>query len=142
MGAYTQTYGSSTPVSTGGKGTSTPQYPGYTNYGQSPWLGLLAAALQKPQQPVYQYQAPTYGQMRQQALPQGWQPPPPVYTPPATPTPAPAPAAMEPSPVQPQIYDPGFYAAGRASGGRIEEVDRRKMDDHVNRAIALIRRNQ
>lgn len=91
-------------------------------YQQQPaWLNALAAIFQRPQQPAFRYQAQTYDQMRQQALPLGWQTSP-VYTPPPPPVTAPPPAAPVQQPAtQPQIYDPvslGFSGHTMARGGR------------------------
>ena len=124
MGVYGQTNGASMPVSTGGKGTSASQYPGYANYQPSPWQGILAGILQRQQQQqAYRYQAPSYAQMRQQALPQGWQAAP-VYTPPPPPTPPPTDTAARMNQMaeqKNQIYDPialGLSGHTMARGGR------------------------
>ena len=147
MGAYTQTNGSSMPVSTGGKGTSASQYPGYANYNQMPWLNILSGILQQRQQPAFQYQAPNYAQMQQQALPQGWPTPPPMYTPPPPP-PAAAPsqdterrmAEMQArinqlTEQQARPYDPGQMTQAR--GGRIKK---KAKSDIVEQALAVTRR--
>ena len=155
MGVYTQTNGASMPVSTGGKGTSASQYPGYANYNQMPWLNILSGILQQRQQPAFQYQAPNYAQMQQQALPQGWPTPPPMYTPPPPP-PAAAPsqdterrmAEMQArinqlTEQQARPHDPAGsnLFAGNARGGRIKrKTSGRAKPNIVEQALAVTRR--
>lgn len=222
MGSYTQTNGGSTPVSTGGKGTSMSLPPAWAHnapragfgddYGNSPRptsptydptgggpaatslpqgyqplpsqggkgssqtvggmspppdvaaryggsqqqiLTALRSLFQpRQQQPSYQYQAPTYAQMQQQALPQGWQSP---QAPPTPPPAAPAPAAdterrmaemqariNQLTEQRSQVYDPiamGLSGHTVATGGRIKRKTGGKVKSNiVERALAATRR--
>ena len=154
--------------STGGKGTSqavgstvgsmqpVAQMPPQQNYAyqqQPAWMSALASILQR-QQPAFQYQAPNYAQMQQQALPQGWPTPPPMYTPPPPPAAAPPQdterrmAEMQArinqlTEQQARPHDPAGsnLFAGNARGGRIKrKTGERAKPNIVEQALAVTRR--